>query len=208
MQEYIAGDNVASEALFKKGRLVAYTHARTLKTMGSEFGVAIVREYSPNPRFGAFVRHVGASLGLDGFCNITCMHEKNSDTYYLVEADPRPHSWFALSRFAGVDFSAAIEKFLSDSQEVIEPPSGTYIVRHFSRSISNAFREGNVSEIIQWCVGKDGRWEFIPRSDPVMLWSVSLILIRDILYRLPRSKSFLQLAKRALLKIGVHERWL
>ncbi|MBP6869250.1 MAG: ATP-grasp domain-containing protein, partial [Candidatus Pacebacteria bacterium] len=112
LQKYIVGTNVAVEALYREGKLIAYSHATIHKNAIDEFGVSISRIYSPAPEIKALLSEIGESFSFDGFCSYTFMREKSTGTHFLVEADLRTHAWFVLSQNAGVDFSEGIRTYL------------------------------------------------------------------------------------------------
>lgn len=172
LQKYIVGTNVAVEALYRKGELLAYSHATIHKNAIDEFGVSISRIYSPAPEMRALLREIGKVLSFDGFCSYTFMREKNTGTHFLVEADLRTHAWFMLSQNAGVDFSKAIRTYLLPTNAQILEQSSEHpqvLIRHFFREIRWSLQHVNVPEIFAWFISLDGRWKSIPFHDPKLL---------------------------------------
>jgi predicted ATP-grasp superfamily ATP-dependent carboligase len=166
LQKYIAGQNISIEALYRNGSLIGYASSHVLKNIQGEFSVSTLRDYQQFPGVEEQLRRIGAAIGIHGFTSMTLMRDSVTHTNYLVEADLRPHGWFTLTKFCGVDFSVAIQRFLSGDQGILQPTSSTsVIVRYFSRDIRRLLIERNVRELLRWCVNADGRWRFIPWHD-------------------------------------------
>jgi hypothetical protein len=187
IQQYIPGTNVASEALYKNGTLLAYTYATIHKNAIDEFGVSISRTYMPAPHMKALLEQIGNAFSLDGFCSYTFMLDESTSTYYLVEADLRTHSWFLLSNQAGVDFSKAIREYLShtDTPSCLSTPEGTspILVRHFFREMRWSIAHVDLLEIGRWVLNRDGRWNSIPFHDMRMLFAYVVMYLKKILER-------------------------
>ncbi len=168
LQRYIQGESIAGEALYKQGSLCAYATSKVEQTIGGEFSASCVRRYSPHPQAVEAMRRAGESLGINGFCSFTFMRDVKADVYYLVEADMRPHAWFTLARFAGVDFSSAIRDYLSHSNTaVISPtmPDTSAEVRYFERDVYRMMQGRDLAGLAQWIFNTEGRWRFIPLYD-------------------------------------------
>jgi predicted ATP-grasp superfamily ATP-dependent carboligase len=168
-QKYIAGDNIAVEALYRKGKLYGYSVAKVLENMGNEFAVSMDRLYFACPEIEKTLIKIGEKFSIDGFNSITFMRGKNDGLYYLVETDLRPHIWFYLARHAGVDFSHAIENVLNEKKEVVRQQSAPTRVLHAKRILTRALERGDMFEIGRWITNKDNRLQFLPWNDPRMI---------------------------------------
>jgi hypothetical protein len=113
-QQFIVGDNVSVEAIFKNGMLLNYVCS---VDVDGTTGPSTKRRYFPNDEeIGNTVRMIGRSALLHGFVNIGIMKSVQSATnwnFYLYEADPRPNKWVPYARWFGCDFSAAFKAFLT-----------------------------------------------------------------------------------------------
>jgi len=182
VQQYIYGDNISVEALFRNGVLLACARARVVTNTQSEFSVSCVREYEPDEILTTQVASIGKKLGFNGFCSFTFLQECATHRYYLVEADLRTHLWFVLSRFAGVDFAKAIQAYLTDSKSFLPQFAETVHMRHFYRDMVRTLRAKDWRNLWKWIFNTDGRWRYIPQNDPRLLGAICLEIIRTYMY--------------------------
>lgn len=193
IQEYISGDNISVEALFRDGVRIAHASARVTQNVRNEFDISCVREYGPFAELTPILDHVGASLSFNGFCSFTFMRGKQTGLFYLVEADMRTHSWFALSRFAGVDIATGIRHYLTGDKTQVLPQPTTIQARHFARDIIRSFRTSDLRNIWDWVRNKDDRWRFIPTHDRRLLFATLHQIGRTLFYdhvpRIPYARS-------------------
>jgi predicted ATP-grasp superfamily ATP-dependent carboligase len=183
IQEYIDGDIINTESLFKNGKLLGYAYSKTIETITDEFGVSAVRAYHVFPEITPVLEKIGRVIGVNGFVNMTFMRDRMTGEHFLIEADVRPQAWVPLARFAGVDFAEAIKSYSYDPEhfKVVIPLLGTpekpLIIRHFSRDMMRCIIHHNGREVWNWVINKDFRWRFIPWYDPVLLfWTLGRIL--------------------------------
>lgn len=183
-QKYIVGDNIASEALYKNKQLLGFTSAKVLKNLNGEFGISYERCYFTLPEMEPFLTQVGEKLGLDGFVNFTIMREHGSNCLYLVEADLRPHGWFNLCKFSGLDFSELIKIYLSpgNAQAVVQKSTTTIIIPFFSRHLMQALRQKNLKDLSRWIFNRGGYWQFVPWYDRKFFWSIIMEIIKTLVY--------------------------
>ncbi|MDX2027968.1 MAG: hypothetical protein SFW62_04980, partial [Alphaproteobacteria bacterium] len=113
VEKYIEGAAASVEPLFLDGRLVAYSYGDMLMTYGKT-GVSSRRYFQPCPALADTLEKISMRLGLHGFCNFTFMRDATSGQHYLIEMDMRPNAWVAYTRFAGIDFSRAIQQYLAN----------------------------------------------------------------------------------------------
>lgn len=175
IQEYVPGDTISVEALYRSGRLLAYTYSKVLATVSNEFSVSLQRLYMQEPSIEKPLTKAGSALGIHGFATMTFMHSKKDAQYYLVEADLRAQTWFALGRLCGVNFSLAIKHFLAGTDVCISPTTAPYIAIHFARDLRRCFLEGDTRGIYAWILNKGGRWRFIPWYDRTILYYALMI---------------------------------
>ncbi len=195
LQEYIQGKIVAAETLFSRGELVAAQSSEVLKNIHGEFSISMIREYGGHELLRSTLREIGNKLELDGFYSFTFMYTASTNTYYLIEADPRPQSWFALAHFAGVNFSEAILLYLSRKKESLKNTEisknrslalrvGTekVVIRHFARNILYSLQQADFKELFSWILNIEGRWKYIPFYDLKFLYFTLLGIGKIWLY--------------------------
>ncbi len=212
LQKYIPGDNIAVEALYKNGKLLAYSYSKVIQTTNGEFSPSITRSYSSCPKIEDSLIKIGEVVGFNGFNNMTFM--RTGEKHFLIEADPRPQSWFRLGEFGGMDFSLAIENYLMDRYELMRPDiplkTSDITVRHFFREINYFLHNADFLNLSKWVFNNDGRWRFIPWYDFKVLGTMSKILIHNCLQGLIK-RVRLQNLSRLLLKgrsrtLVIHEK--
>ena len=188
IQEYIEGDIVCVEAIFKKGTLLAYSFSVVTKTITTPFSTSIQRVYKNGSPIEASLLSIGKSLGIHGFSSMTFIYNAAQDTYFLIEADLRPQIWFSLSRFDGVDFSLAIMAFLEKDSEA-SPLQTIYrrdeskkevVITHFTRSISKAIAHHDFREVIRWIGNKEERWSYAGAYDGKLFLSFCAKLGKEV----------------------------
>ena len=184
-QKYIAGDNISVEALYRGGILLAYACSRVLTNVGGEFGVSTARHYGPDAAMQGQLQQIGSALGMHGFCSLTFMREADTGACYMVEADMRPHAWFALARFCGVDFSAAIQRYLlhTTDQPPLSQSAPAREVRHFSRDLNRSLHARDFRNLVRWGINADGRWRYIPWHDRRLFFATIKRVAQNELYR-------------------------
>ena len=126
VQELIDGDLIDLSGFFRGGRPVHFVYNRSLKNVGSPFGVSILRRYT---RLSALDRdvfedlvHFSLALGLDGFVNISALRRSVDGRLLFIEADLRPNAWVEASRIFGDDPAPAIRSVFETGHVLTWPP--------------------------------------------------------------------------------------
>ncbi len=126
VQELIDGDLIDLSGFFRGGRPVHFVYNRYMKTVGSRFGVSILRRYT---RLSALDRqvfddlvHFSQALGLDGFVNISALRRSVDVRLLFIEADLRPNVWVEASRIFGDDPAPAIRTAFEMGGVLAWPP--------------------------------------------------------------------------------------
>lgn len=182
LQKYIKGETIAGDALFRKGKLLECGLSKTLSYAGSEFGLSANRVYFNCPELLEIIVGIGEKIGIDGFCNITFIKELSSKKYYLIEADLRPHAWFRLSHFAGVNFNQVIGKYLSGDKYFSDSLRSSEVIMHFTRDIEKSIRRRDYKNILLWIFNSKKRWRFISK-DPVTFFANIIFIFKSCLVR-------------------------
>ncbi len=170
LQQYIQGQNIAVEALFHSGRLLAYASAEVLQTTGGEFEPSMVRLYGKFKSLEGIIHKLGENFGIHGFANITFMLDRLSGKYFLIESDLRPQAWLRTARICQVDFSAGILNFLQQSANkpvnlIVPLSTGNMLARNFSRELAYYIRHKNYWGMLKWVFNIQNRWFFVPWYD-------------------------------------------
>lgn len=174
IQEYIKGEDIGVEALYKHGALLTYNISEVLGYLDGRFGTTTKRRYFNNIEIEKLLVELGQKVGINGFASIQYIHDEIDKKYYLIEADLRPNIWVASSRYTGNDFSVGVQRFLGKmpiTPECYKPANGydkEVQVFLFNRDLVRCFKKKKPLQFIRWFV--DPRmWKFIPTYDMKLL---------------------------------------
>jgi carbamoylphosphate synthase large subunit len=170
IQEYISGEELRIDALYYKGILVCYLSANALDYSKSKFSYNTRRNYYENKLILPQLIELGSKLGLNGFANITYMHNPSTGKYNLIEVDPRPNSWIAYSRFiAKNNFFEGVKRIVSgeyingfQKMGIFKP---NVEVGLFYKDIRRAIWKKDKKGILRWVLNSKGYWRFLPLYD-------------------------------------------
>lgn len=167
LQEFIEGEDVGLEALFRDGELITYNCAEILGYMYNKFSFTTRRRYYFNEEIESLLRVLGKNIGLNGFASIQYIYHKERKIYYLVEVDARTNMWMAYSRFTKNNFIDGIKKIVhGDIYNVIQPASSKKVeVSIFDRDIRRCIKHKDYKGLLQWLFNYKGYWRFIPFYD-------------------------------------------
>lgn len=173
-QQFIHGELLGVEALFKRGQLLQYVSSVVLD---ATLGPSTKRRYLPNDdQVGAIISQLGQTASLHGFVNISLMQEASSQRYYLFEADPRPTRWVPYGRWFGCDFVPAFQAFMADGETEVPLSSisgaqqeiDCWDVEYFPSHTAKLLNEGRISEAILHLLDFKKTWRYT-LYDPVLL---------------------------------------
>jgi hypothetical protein len=206
-QKYITGDNIAVEALFKEGKLLGYITSKVIKNIRNEFSISMTREYEHLPELGNILKKIGEAWSLNGFSSMTFMRSQGDGQYYLVEADMRPHDWFYLAKFCGVNFSELIKNYLDKTLSEVSLISlqnkNPIILHHFSRSLKWAIKHGDLISILRWLFNIDRRWRLIPWHDRLLLKATMADVLKTCLYDVAFLRPLMRNFRKTLIQLKV-----
>jgi predicted ATP-grasp superfamily ATP-dependent carboligase len=176
IQEYINGIEVPVEALFWKGRLLAFACSEILDYDKDKFTYSTRRRYFPaDELLKTEVESFGQHAGIHGFVNMAYIKSSDNNLYYLIEADTRPSSWSAYTKYAGVSFSKALQFITSGSKTPPHFTPKTIEIALFHKDIRRGFYKRDIKGLMRW-VYKVHQWRFIPFYDSKLLaYTVQLI---------------------------------
>jgi hypothetical protein len=90
--------------LFDKGKCISYYGHRRIRTFPPSGGVTVFSAFDDNQT----IKHTGISLleklNWSGFAMIEFLYDGNTDTYKIIEINPRLWGSFILSEFSGTGF--------------------------------------------------------------------------------------------------------
>ena len=154
-QQFIAGRQIGTEALFKNGQLLQYVCSEDIEPTR---GPSTKRRYFPNDdRIGQLLRQLGQSARLHGFVNGGLLQDHRTQDYYLFEADPRPNKWVPYARWFGRDFAVSFRTFLDEAGATdalvcvptSEPAPDGWEVEHFTSHFAKLLNAGRYLDAIQ-----------------------------------------------------------
>jgi len=186
LQEFIEGEDIGLEALFRDGQLVTYNCAEILTYMYNKFSFTTRRRYYQSEEIASLLKVLGKQVGLNGFASIQYIHHKERDIYYLLEVDARTNMWMAYSRFTEHDFSNGIKKIINgDIYNINEPASNKSVeVAIFDRDIRRCVKHKDFKGLLQWFYNYNGYWKFIPFYDRKVLGRTMKKMLYDFSQKL------------------------
>ena len=173
-QQFIAGELLGVEALYKNGRLLQYASVVVLE---ADLGPSTKRRYMHNDeRVADILSQLGHSATLHGFVNISLMQEATSQRYYLFEADPRPTRWVPYAKWFGCDFVPAFQAFMAAGDtDTVQPTRGLeqqhiecWDVEYFPSYAAKLLNAGRTTEAILHLLDFQKNWRYT-LYDPVLL---------------------------------------
>lgn len=166
IQEFIKGDDIGIEALYKNGELLMYNASEVLKYFDSAFSFTTRRNCYKTKPIETVLRDIGKKIGIHGFASVQLIGKNGK--YYLIEVDMRPNFWVAYDRFADSDFSEAVKMLLDDNityNNSIPSETPKKEIAIFYRDIIRCFNNKDVKAMLQWLTNYKGCWKFIPTYD-------------------------------------------
>lgn len=111
VQAYVAGQLLSVEAIYSNGQLIDYASSYILN---DDLGASTARNYqAKQPKLTQLLQQLGNASQLDGFVNITLIHEHTTH-YQLIEADPRPNRWVGVGQSFQADFIKALQIWIEN----------------------------------------------------------------------------------------------
>jgi predicted ATP-grasp superfamily ATP-dependent carboligase len=185
LQEFIKGEDIGLEALFRDGELITYNCAEVLTYMYDKFSFTTRRKYYQSEEIAALLRVLGKNVGLNSFASIQYIYHPERKIYYLIEVDARTNSWMPYSRFTGYDFSDGIKRIMSGQLTYIEtgttPPDKRITVAIFDRDIRRCIKNKDYKGLLPWMFNTSGYWKFIPLYDRRIFNRIFKKLLKDFL---------------------------
>jgi hypothetical protein len=192
LQEFIKGEDIGLEALFKDGELITYNCAEVLSYMYNRFSFTTRRRYYQNEQITELLKTLGKSIGLNGFASIQYIYHPERKIYYLIELDARTNSWMPYSRFTEHDFSAGIKRVIDGNISFMEPKTTStkkIEVVIFDRDIRRCIKNKDFKGLLKWVFNYKGYWKFIPLYDKRIFRRVTKKIVYDFTAKFRKSKS-------------------
>ena len=186
LQEFINGEDIGVEALFKDGKLIMYNVAEVLTYMYNRFSFTTRRNYYQDERIAEHLRKMGKAFGLNSFASIQYVYHKERNIFYLIEVDCRTNMWMPYSRFTSQNFSDGIKKYLSDDLFSVKPAikDEKFEVTIFDRDIRRCINHRDYKGIWQWMTNYHHYWKFIPFQDLRLLKRTVGKIFKDFFFKL------------------------
>ncbi len=186
LQEFIEGEDIGVEALFRDGELITYNCAEILAYMHNKFSFTTRRRYYQSDEIASLLKILGKQVGLNGFASIQYVYHKGRNIYYLLEVDARTNMWMPYSRFTGHDFSEGIKKIIGGDFYNINEPASLHEVEIsiFDRDLRRCIKYGDFKGILQWMLNYKGYWRFIRLYDFKIFYRTGKKMLKDLLKKI------------------------
>lgn len=160
VQEFIEGDEVSVEALFRDGQLTAWMYSVVSQNI-SQFGPSVVRRYftPANTDFETTLNHIGNAAQLHGFFNCALIWSPDRQAHFLFELDPRPNAWHQFGKHFGIDW---VELMLGErpNKTPVSPKLDSAAPLHlYSRDLRSALASASWRRIKPWLTNAPGTWQ-------------------------------------------------
>lgn len=159
VQEWIDGDLIAVEPLYRRGRLLGMQYSRVERAMGKGRGPSTIRRFLDPPRevVDAVVA-LGEAGGLHGFGNLTFVRHA-SRGHLLIECDMRINVCVQYGPQIGIDWGAVLSG--RHSTQVTPASIGPLgrVIHLYPRSISAGVAELSWAQLSPWIRSQPGTWD-------------------------------------------------
>jgi len=182
LQEFIQGEDIGIEALFRDGELITYNCADVLTYMYNKFSFTTRRLYYQNAEIAELLKKLGKSVGLNGFASIQYVYHPERKKYYLIEVDARVNGWMPYSRFTGHSFSDGIKRIMAgDLSHVSDNNNNEKVeIAIFDRDIRRCAKHKDFKGLFAWIFNYKGYWRFIPLYDIKFFKRIVTKLLKDL----------------------------
>ncbi|HKD67728.1 MAG TPA: ATP-grasp domain-containing protein [Candidatus Binataceae bacterium] len=150
MEDFIPGPVGMTEALFDRGRLIAWASNYKIKTWPTPLSPSCVRQIIDHRDVCTIARGIGALTTISGFVGIDWIHEQEKDRLVLIELNPRPTPGLHLGPHAGVNFAQALRSILEGKPIEQRPdPSSREILWMFPQALHRAIDDHDPGGILK-----------------------------------------------------------
>jgi hypothetical protein len=148
LEDFIPGPVGLTEALFDRGRLLAWVSSYNLRSWPTPLSPSCVREITDHRDVTRLAHGIGAFTAFSGFVGIDWIHDQEHDRLVLIELNPRPTP--GLQPRAGVDFALALRSVLEGNPVEQQPdPSCHDTLWMFPQSIHRAIDDRDPRGILR-----------------------------------------------------------
>jgi len=182
LQEFIEGEDIGVEALFRDGELITYNCAEVLTYMYNKFSFTTRRLYYQNEEIAVLLKKLGQGIGLNSFASIQYIYHPGRKAYYLIEVDARVNAWMPYSRFTGHNFADGIKRIMAGDLSHIANNDGEgkkIEVAIFDRDIRRCVKHKDFKGLFAWVFNYKGYWRFIPFYDIKFFKRIIAKLFKD-----------------------------
>jgi hypothetical protein len=196
IQEFIEGEEICVESLFYNSELMTYFTSIALQYSTTRFSFTTKRRYFNDTKLEQILRKIGKSARINSFVNISFIHDKKSNKYFLIEADTRPNSWMAYSRFVGKHhFTQAVKNIIRgniiNNFKGMDMKETNIEVSLFYKQLWTALWQKDLKTLFNWLFNFRGNWKYIPLYDKkLMRRIINEIWDKIFLYSLKKKLRF------------------
>lgn len=110
VQEKIVGQPIYTLMLCDEGRKVAEVIYRPLRTFPDDNGTSVIRESIAHPDIAEITTTLARQTNWTGFLGLDFLVSNETQTPYLIDANPRPNPAVQLGFVAGIDWSSLLSE--------------------------------------------------------------------------------------------------
>lgn len=161
VQRFAAGRLGTTEVLLDRGKPLCWASYYVLQGWPTIFASSCVREVMIHRDIELLLSGVGSLTGFHGLGGVDWIHNLSTDSFDLIEFNPRPAPGYCEGHLAGVSFSASVRAMLSGEPVVQRPIGSGRKVFMFPQAIYRAVDDRNLPLLIRALKG-------FPLNDPLL----------------------------------------
>ena len=169
VQEYIAGELISVEPLYRRGRLLGLQYSRMERTMGGRFGPSTVRRFlDPPDDVLDTLSALGKAGELHGFGSLTFIRCPRRQRHVLVESDMRINTCVQYGPQLGLDWAGLLGGDGSGPVATTSLGPAGRVIHVYPRAISAGVSELSWTHLRPWVMREPGTWDARNHRDPVV----------------------------------------
>ena len=169
VQEWVEGDLISVEPLYRRGRLLGLQYSRVECAMGNGRGPSTKRRFLDPP---GEVLDILAALGeagrLHGFGNVTFVRCWRRQQHLLVECDMRINSCVQYGPQLGLDWAGLLTSDGTGRVATTSLGPAGRVIHVYPRAISAGLAEMSWASLRPWVMREEGTWEARNQRDTIV----------------------------------------
>lgn len=169
VQEWVEGDLISVEPLYRRGRLLGLQYSRMERAMGKGRGPSTKRRFlDPPSEVLDILAALGEAGGLHGFGNVTFIRCWRRRQHMLIECDMRINGCVQYGPQLGLDWAGLLAGDGTGRVATTSLGSTGRVIHVYPRAISAGISEISWASLRPWVMREEGTWEARNQRDPIV----------------------------------------